>query len=138
MWVNIILLHNGLGLYATWAFVETLISFNIMLTVETDVSQEDAGTIALALLLVIFLIYMCFDIFLSKTRLRYMIAPYVVLVVALSALVDESWESGMRNAEFGVAVLALVLFGCLAKIGAMLYRIKMDPLRIERVCCNKK
>ena len=133
MWVNILLLHNGLALYASWVFIEMLVTLSAMLTVETDTSQENAGTISLAILLVVFLFYLCCDVFLSRKRLRYIIAPYVTLVVALSALVNESWEEGMRNAEFGVAVLAIVIIGCLGKVGTMVYRIVTDPLKIEKM-----
>ena len=133
MWLNIILVQNGIGIYSTWASIATLLNFGIVLVYLADVSMDTGCYIVLTILLAVFLLWAAFDIFIATKRLRYYFIPYIVLIVALSGIVDKQWVSSDVSGVviFVTVILAVTIAVLLLKIFATIYNSRRKPLLIE-------
>ncbi len=113
VWCDRVLVQNGLGLYAGWSTVTTLIYLSMVLTYETDVGDEDGTTISLSLLAGLHLTYFLVDTIASDRYTRYLITPYMVIPYTLAGILDNNWDPEARNwmltmAMFGLACALFV------------------------------
>ena len=138
MWANVILVHNGLALYAAWNTVTALISFHTLLVEVLEVKSKDAATAALAIMLIIVTVYAGLEMWLSKKRLRYVVTPYFAILVALSGMIDgHDWsDDNGSNAWLKAVIMAIMIIATIAKAAVIVFRIVKYPNKMET--CNQK
>ncbi|KAK3592746.1 hypothetical protein CHS0354_016502 [Potamilus streckersoni] len=124
IWFIRILLHNGLGIYATWITIATLLNLAHTLTYRSahDISQDVASTVSLAVLSAEILVFYITDLVVLDRYTRYTVTPYLVLVVALSGSFSKNWVAGARNPIYIAVLLALAATMTIVKLVAMIYR----------------
>lgn len=122
--------HNGLGIYATWTSIATLLNLALIITYSdgSDVQQSTASTIALGVLTVEILVFVLTDLIWLDRYSRYTFTPYLTVVVALIGSIDKNWESGATNSIFTAVLLALGCVALLAKTVVSIYRHITRPL----------
>ncbi|KAL8564713.1 hypothetical protein ACOMHN_004206 [Nucella lapillus] len=91
--------HNGLAIYASWACVETLLNLATVLAYASgsDVSVMTSSTIALGVLALGWGVYVLVDVCLLDGYSRYTLTPYLLVLVALVAVLLNNWNPGHRN-----------------------------------------
>lgn len=124
IWMTRILVQNGLGTYAAWCTIATLLNFATALIYRTSgaISQQDGCSIALGILAAVFVLYALKDWFLTDKWTRYTVTPYVVLVYALTASVAKNYEAGARNTVLTIVLLAIGILAMVVKFGLMFAR----------------
>ena len=136
MWVNVLLVHNGLGIYAAWSTVATLLTLRTMLVETFDIKAKSAGTVILALILIIAVIYPTLEMWLSKKRLRYVWTPYFTLIVAMAGSIDaHRWndDSDSANAVLKIVIMSILIIATLTKIGISVFRAFKQPTKIDQI-----
>uniref|UniRef100_A0A3B3RXQ7 Si:dkey-29d8.3 n=1 Tax=Paramormyrops kingsleyae TaxID=1676925 RepID=A0A3B3RXQ7_9TELE len=93
--VRVLQVQNGIGLYATWTTVATLLNFTVALQHNAGVSKYDAATVALVQLLVEVILVL-------ETHLRYLLIIYPVVILALIGSLTKDYDvvSPSRNNIF--------------------------------------
>ncbi|KAK7092917.1 uncharacterized protein [Littorina saxatilis] len=116
--------HNGLGIYATWCCIATLLNLAMVIRYRSDpvISTEDACTVALAVLSAEIVVFAITDLFVLDRYTRYTLTPYIVVVVALIGSIDKNWEDGARNSIFTAVLLGMGAAALVLKIVMLLYR----------------
>ena len=134
LWANIVLVHNGLALYATWATVAALLTLRTMLVETLDVQTSSAANAVLAILLVIIVVYPILEMWTVSVRLRYVLTPYLTLGVALAGMLDaHDWddESGSTPAILKIVASAILAVATVVKVGVTAYRGLRQPTKAE-------
>ena len=136
IWANVILVHNGLGLYAAWCTVTALLTLRTMLVETFDIKEEDAATVVLVIILIIVIVYPPIEMWLSNKRLRYVWTPYLTLIVAMAGVIDgHKWDddSDSANAILKIVIIVLLIIATLTKIGISIYRAFRQPTKIDQI-----
>ncbi|KAH9507419.1 hypothetical protein Btru_058039 [Bulinus truncatus] len=109
IWLTRALVHNGLGIQATWVTIATLLNIAMVMSYSGDklVSVDTAGTVVLSILSFELLSFAFADLFMLDRYSRYTITPYMVVIVALSGSVNKRYEDGERNSVFKAVLLAI-------------------------------
>ena len=112
------LVHNGLGIYATWCTIATMLNFNMVLLYRSanDIGLENSSTIALSILTIIIAVFVCTDLILLDRYSRYTFTPYIVLVVAFAGSVSKNYVEGRRNSIFTVVLLSVAIVMAIVKV----------------------
>jgi hypothetical protein len=127
VWMDRILVQNGLGAYLAWTSIASLINLAVTLQHEADMNGDDAATICLGILSGILLWYFLTDTISLDRYTRYLITPYVVVPYALAAVLDNNWDPEARNWMFSMALFAASVAFFLSKLIVMAYRICTTP-----------
>jgi len=124
IWLVRGLVHNGLGIYATWCSIATLLNLAMVITYESDpkISNVDACTVSLVCLGVIQLVYGTTDMLKLDRYSRYTITPYIVVVVALIGSITKNWQDGARLSIMTAVLLGIGSAFLLLKIVMTVYR----------------
>ncbi|XP_076437378.1 uncharacterized protein LOC143276645 [Babylonia areolata] len=137
-WLVTGFVHNGLALYASWAFFVASINLAVVITYTSgagDVSSATSSTVALGVMAVAVVVYALADLCLLDRHTRYTLTPYLVTMVGLVGVVvevvDGGWEvllgGGVEAEEGGGggvdrnAVMAVVLCG----VGGLFLALKL-------------
>ncbi|CAH1775607.1 unnamed protein product [Owenia fusiformis] len=128
IWMVRVFLHNGLGIYAAWTTIATLLNFAMVLTYYAGMSQDTACTISLGVLAMELIIYFVTDNFLFDKYLRYTIVPYIVVIVALIGSIAKNWDVTKRNSIFTAALLGTAGLCFLVKIVLVIWRSRTRPI----------
>jgi len=124
LWLRL-LVQNGLATYGTWLVVATLINLVIVLHYSAGMAADKAAYIAQGILIGIVIIYHCVTNFVLNMYTRYLISPYLVLIWALSGIVDKHPVTD-GNGIFSVFLLAAVIGLCINKIVLDCYRYAQE------------
>ncbi|WAR04367.1 hypothetical protein MAR_019736 [Mya arenaria] len=118
VWLTRFLVQNGLGIYATWCTIATLLNFAMLLTYEStvDIDQRDACTVSLSILAAVVLAFLVADWFFTDRWTRYTFTPYLVLVVAFTGSIVKNYDEGARNTIFTIVLLAIAAVALLVKL----------------------
>ncbi|CAH1775608.1 unnamed protein product [Owenia fusiformis] len=127
IWMVRVFLHNGLGIYAAWTTIATLLNFAMVLTYYAGMSQDTACTISLGVLAMELIIYFVTDNFLFDKYLRYTIVPYIVVIVALIGSIAKNWDVTKRNSIFTAALLGTAGLCFLVKLVLVIWRSRTRP-----------
>ncbi|XP_023696964.2 uncharacterized protein [Paramormyrops kingsleyae] len=151
LWLVRVLVQNGIGLYATWTTVATLLNFTVALQHNAGVSKYDAATVALVQLLVEVILCLrglpswglwCDRVQLERpaimgtlanlvleTHLRYLLIIYPVVILALIGSLTKDYDvvSPSRNNIFTAALLAFACVLFIVRIGLVVRDIKSSP-----------
>ncbi|XP_035698690.1 uncharacterized protein LOC118431556 [Branchiostoma floridae] len=134
LWLVRILAQNGLAIYATWSTIATLISFGSTLTYAGGYNNEDASTGMLGLLLAITLVWFVLENFVFERYCRYTLVQYVVVVVALSGILDRNQaDFGRRNIVLTCVLLVVASLLLVARLSLVIWRHVTQPLYVSTV-----
>lgn len=120
-WLLQFLMFNGIACYATWLTIATTLNLNIALTYFWNFNGD---TVILIILLFIGAVIISADMIIFEKHTRYIVTPYVVLVVALYGIVDKHVDIAdlSRIGIFMIVVLALFCGGLLCKIFTVFWK----------------
>ena len=119
LWATRILVHNGLAFYIAWLSVAWLLNVTIAAQYSGGMSSVDAATLGLSLLLVEIVIWFVLDVTILDRFTRYIQSIYIVLIIALGAVISAHWfneNQDIRNRAFALALLILVIVLQISKI----------------------
>lgn len=129
VWLVRGLVHNGLGIYATWTSIATLLNLAIVITYSkgSDVSVSMASTVALGVLTAEIVAFVSTDLLLLDHYSRYTITPYIVFIVALAGSISRNWKTRATNSIFTAVLLGVGSLALLAKLTLTVYRHMTRP-----------
>ncbi|XP_078575306.1 uncharacterized protein LOC144861354 [Branchiostoma floridae x Branchiostoma japonicum] len=137
LWLIRALVHNGLAIYATWVTIATLLGFATVLTYESGYDNEDVCTGILGLLLAIILVWFFLENFVFERFCRYTLVPFVVVVVALSGVIDKyirfTGSLEKRNAIFACVLLGVSCLVLVVRFSLVIWRHVTQPLYVNTV-----
>ncbi|XP_028818342.1 uncharacterized protein LOC114769472 [Denticeps clupeoides] len=130
LWLIRVLVQNGLATYTTWTTIATLINLNIVLAYDAGMSQSDAGTVALSILLVEACVWFILENFVFEKHVRYILTIYPVVIIALSGNMTKNYNHAgpSRNGLFTAVLLALACVLFAARLILVLWRHFKQPL----------
>lgn len=131
MWINVVLVQNSLGLFATWVIVAATLNVGIVLRYKEDYSMSTACWVALVILAAIFFCYAIFDMFVATVKLRYQLTPYLVVIVALAGVLSANSDTEVGFIRFAVGVLTAVVLLLMAKITLSVLRAVREPSPLD-------
>jgi len=113
---------NGLGVYATWCTVASLLNLAMVLVYYYDVAMETACFVSLGILTLEIVIWVPVDLILLDKWTRYLLTPHLVLVWALSASFLRNYDMENPLKQHTLALLVAAVVATLVKIAFMIYR----------------
>ncbi|XP_062584016.1 uncharacterized protein LOC134245778 [Saccostrea cucullata] len=124
IWCIRIMVQNGLAVYATWTTIATLLNMAIVMIYEGNprIANEDASTVALAILAVELLGYTFVDIVFLDRYTRYTVTPWFVVPIALGASLAKNYKAGSRNSILTIVMISLAVVCLVAKIFTLFWR----------------
>lgn len=133
IWLVRLFIFNGIGIYATWTTIATLLNMAIVITYCSDpaISQEIASSVSLGVLSLEILVFVSTDLTILDRYSRYTFTPYLVLIVALSGVTAKNWQNGARNSIWIVVLLAAAGVAAVCKFFLMFFRHFRQPLYAE-------
>lgn len=145
LWIVRILIHNGFAIVTTWLTCAWKINFATVITyaesrgIDTipaaqrgSLTAEDAGTIALALLLLEFVIWFVLENFVFEGLCRYTVTIYPTLIfVFVGILVGNPQRSGDDTTFFRQNRI-IALAGLILAVIAFVVRIMLVVIRHRR------
>lgn len=137
IWINRILVQNGLAMFAVWGTVAAMFNFAIVLTYRTGAEQEVSSTVSLSIFIIEILVWWIFDNFVFERYLRYLFTPYFVLIVSIAGIIAKNWDPEKMNAIFTLLVFATVIFLTIIKIILVCWRHKHRPLFVEDISYSR-
>ncbi|KAH9513813.1 hypothetical protein Btru_031466 [Bulinus truncatus] len=117
---------NGIGLYATWCTIATLINLGVVLVYKWShpLLNENACVICLGILTFLVVVYIGLDMTVLDTYTRYNFSPYVAIVWALSAIVAKNYDQSNLSSIMSVVLLGSVSLAGLIKVALSSYRTR--------------
>lgn len=128
IWLTRLLVQNGVAFYCAWTIVASLLNLAIVLQYVNAENNVTCAWIALGILCGIELVVFILEVFVFDKYVRYVIAHYVTLVVALSGILSEHYEQGLDYIYFVITLLALTAVLGLARLAIAIYRGKTKPI----------
>ena len=124
--------HNAMCFYATWVSVATLINFGTVLSYGGgNVPQSTTCTIILSILTVGLVAWFVADLVFLDKYVRYVLTPYIVLILAFSGSIDKNWNPANTNSIFTACLLGIVCAMLLVKIVVMIARCLKKPAAVD-------
>ncbi|XP_071813341.1 uncharacterized protein [Apostichopus japonicus] len=109
-------LLNGLGVYATWTTVATMINLSIVLVYFQGQDQDTSCTISLCILAAIAVGYFLLEVTSLEKHLRWFFAPWPVLIWALCGVIVNNWDKEDRNSIISVCLVCLAAVFLVIKV----------------------
>ncbi|ELT95286.1 hypothetical protein CAPTEDRAFT_97992 [Capitella teleta] len=131
VWINRILVQNGLAMFAVWGTVAAMFNFAIVLTYRTGADQGVASTVSLSIFIIEIMVWWIFDNFVFEKYFRYLFTPYFVLLVSIAGIIAKNWDPEKMNAIFTLLVFATVAVLTIVKITLSCWRHKHRPLYVN-------
>ena len=135
IWINVLLVQNGLGLYQTWTVIATVLNIGFLLNDFYDVSMSDTCWIALSVIGTVYIINFIYDM-LMGFRYRYQLTPYLVYVWAFAGIVEKNYDADDDFQVFAAVLLGFFILGLLVKVIVTIISAIRNPtvLEHEREC----
>ena len=122
-WLQTVVFHNGLAVYACWMFLAAIIHLGIVLIHGgADVSRQGSATAMLVLLVILTIGFCTLELTYLDAWLRFVVAHYVALITVLAGSVSANWDGGYHNSIFTLVILIIVIVFLVLKIILMIYR----------------
>lgn len=128
-WLMIVLVQNGVGMYATWCSVASPLNSAISLCYFHGVEMTLAGTVGLTIVALEVVLFVPMDFVALDRWTRYLITPHLTLIWALSAILIRHGVVMGRNSIFTLVLLCVCIGSTIAKIMVMIMRHRRDPQR---------
>ena len=108
---------NGVSTYATWVTIATLINLGVVLVykLSNPLPMEPACVICVCTLALIAACYVVLDFTYFERYTRYSIAPYLVIIWALVAIINKNWNPDNLSSLISAVLLAAVSVALLLK-----------------------
>lgn len=135
IWCIRIMVQNGLGVYAAWTTIATLLNMAIVMVYEGNpaVDNDVACTVALSILVVELLAYTFVDLVFLDRYTRYTVTPFVVVPMALGASLAKNYKAGSRNSIMTIVMVVLALICLGAKVFLLIWRELRNPTKSVRI-----
>ncbi|KAK2870044.1 hypothetical protein Q8A67_024436 [Cirrhinus molitorella] len=130
LWCIRILVQNGIATYTTWTTIATLINFTVVLRYDAGMTQSDAATVSLSILLIEAIAWFIVENFVLEKHLRYILTVYPVVIVALSGNMTKNFTSAdpSRNGIYIAVLLGLACALFAIKVLLVIWRHIKRPL----------
>ncbi|KAI1902225.1 hypothetical protein AGOR_G00042520 [Albula goreensis] len=130
LWLIRVLVQNGMGVYATWTTIATLLNFTIVLDYNAGLSKEGAATVSLSFLLIEVLLWFVVENFVLDKYVRYILTVYPVVILALSGNIAKHYDPAAprRNSIFTAVLLALACVLFVVRVILVIWRHRTQPL----------
>ncbi|XP_061111962.1 uncharacterized protein si:dkey-29d8.3 [Conger conger] len=130
LWLFRVLVQNGIGVYATWTTIATLLNFTIVLDYNAGVSKEGAATVSLSLLLIEVIGWFVMENFVLEKHVRYLLTIYPVVILALSGNMAKNYDAAApsKNAIFTAVLLGLSCALFVVRALLVVWKHKKQPL----------
>ena len=128
IWLIRILVHNSLAMFATWAAVVAIFNFTVEIIYPTGADQSVGSTVSLAFFTMEILTFWLCDIFVFDNLLRYLLSPYVVLLISLFGICQNNWDPRKVTSICTTSLLALSILLTVIKTILMIHRHKIAPV----------
>merc|ERR1712076_181847 len=122
IWITVILVHNGFGVYVAWVCIATLLSFNTVLHFILEVSMETSTYVSLGIITFEISVWFALDGFVFWKYTRFLFTPYMVAIFALAGVITENWDKDRDTSIFMVVILSATAFFFVVKIGITMFR----------------
>ncbi|XP_051984766.1 uncharacterized protein si:dkey-29d8.3 [Xyrauchen texanus] len=125
----IVLVQNGIAIYATWTTIATLLNFTVVLNL-ASVSATNAATASLCILLLVVIIWFTFENLVIENHVRYILTVYPVIIYALIGILTKHYDASApgRNAVFSVVLLVMTCIVLVVRVGLVVWRHRTRPL----------
>lgn len=127
IWV-IALVHNVLGLYAMWLMIETLVNLSAVLVYSADVHQNASGSISLAFLTGLVVLYSLVDLAFFERYFRYLYMPMLVLIWAFAGILIGNLDWSTSNTVFTLGLIIVTSIVLFVKVTLSVLRAIDKPL----------
>ncbi|XP_050405659.1 uncharacterized protein LOC126821299 [Patella vulgata] len=130
IWMHRLLVHNGLGIYASWATIATVVNAVVVMMygASPGVERVQAGTVGLGIFSAGLGMFFVSDLFFLDKYSRYTLTPYMMICIALGGSVDKHWDETKTNSIFTAVLLAIACICAVVKVLLMIYRHIHKPL----------
>ena len=154
LWFTRIVVLNGLGLYASWVTIATCLNIGIVVQYYSPTPaaaevlgsgsgggqglntalETNAGTVILALLAAIVLVYFVLENTVLDRLTRFVVVFYPTVIWALTGVVVEHWnkEDNNRNAIFAAVLLGVVVLLACVRIFLLILFAFIRPLKYSK------
>uniref|UniRef100_A0AAV2L8X5 Uncharacterized protein n=1 Tax=Knipowitschia caucasica TaxID=637954 RepID=A0AAV2L8X5_KNICA len=125
-----VLVQNGIAIYATWTTIASLVNLNIVLVTEANMSQNDAATTTLSILLVVIVTWFVLENWLLEKHVRYIVSIYPTVIYGLVGVFTKIFDPEItsRNDIFIVALLATASVLFVLRIVLVIWKHIKRPL----------
>ncbi|XP_034036496.1 uncharacterized protein LOC117519271 [Thalassophryne amazonica] len=128
LWLIRILVQNGMAVYATWGMLCTLLNLTIYLQYQTETLKCYCVMASLLLLLMELLAWFLLENFWLDNDVRYVLTIYPVVVLWLTATLQNSTSSGGHVYIFAAFILAVSCILFVVRIALVTWRHYKRPL----------
>ncbi|XP_075994164.1 uncharacterized protein LOC142988787 [Genypterus blacodes] len=130
LWLHRVLIQNGLAIYATWTTIASLINLTIELTLDANMSQTNAATVALGVLVAVLFVWFMLENTVFDRHVRYILTIYPVVIWALCGIFTKNYNAAApsRNDICTAALLAFACALCVARFVLSICRHVTRPL----------
>lgn len=130
LYLTRVLVQNGIAIYATWTTIASLVNLNVVLTTEANMSQTDASTTALSILVVVIATWFVLENWLLEKHVRYILSIYPAVIWALTGVFTKNYDTAAptRNNIFIAALLGVGCFLFVSRIALVVWRHRKYPL----------
>ncbi|KAK7881837.1 hypothetical protein WMY93_030246 [Mugilogobius chulae] len=125
-----VLVQNGIAIYATWTTIASHVNLNVVLTTEANMSQSDASTTALSILVVVIASWFVLENWLLEKHVRYILSIYPAVIWALTGVFTKNYDAAAPTRN-NIFIAALLGVGCclfVIRIGLVTWRHLKHPL----------
>ena len=124
IWLIRLFVQNGIGVYAGWITVAMHINLDLAFRFTWNIDGNMSDLTALIIILVLIICWFALDLIVLDRYTRYLITPYMVLVVAFCGVYDKQVDttSFERTEILIVTLLAISGFCLLIKFMTMICR----------------
>lgn len=127
VWCTRILIQNGIIFYNTWVLIATCINLVVTLQYRLDVSATSAASTALSILFGTIVFWFIAENFVFKEYTRFILAEYIVLIVALCGIIKAHWTGGGGNQTLVLVILIVSSLLFIARIFLIYLQERKKP-----------
>ena len=131
LWVNVLLVQNGLGLYQTWTVIASVLNLGFVLHDFYELSMSDTCWIGLSVIATVYVINFVYDMLMGY-QYRYQFTPYLVYIWAFAGIVERSYDPDDDYQVFAAALLGFFIVGLLVKIIVTIIAAVKNPTTLEQ------
>lgn len=119
-----IVVINGLGMYATWTVVATLLNLGVTVVyrVGKPLSDETASIVIMSCIGLFVILYPCLDMIVYERINRFTFSPYITIIWALAGVISGNWDPTKVSLIMAASLLGCDVIALCFKIGLTIYR----------------
>ena len=128
IWLIRIFVQNGLAMFASWGTVAAMFNFAVVLTYRTGAKEEVGSTVSLTIFTLEIFAWWVFDNFVFEKLLRYLITPYIVILISIVGIITKNFNPNSTNSIFTVSLLVITAVLTVIKLVLLVYRHYKQPI----------